>query len=92
MDTYYNRGNNTVLVIQYNPRDEETLQNRFAWDTWLHSDVGFRNFLEHVLVEVQDWSVEQDRLLQEKCEEQQKSPQESRTSSPAPEPPKERSR
>ena len=65
LDTYYNRGNNTLLVVLQNPTNE-SLQNNHGWNSWLHSDVGFKNYLEHVAMEIQDWTREQEMIEDEK--------------------------
>ena len=64
LDTYYNRGNNTLLVVLHNPTSDN-LENTFQWDSWLHSDVGFRNYLEHVALQIQDWTLEKQRIADE---------------------------
>ncbi len=51
----------SVLAILHNPKDDR-LQNAQTWSTWLHSDVGFRNYLEHVAKSVSDWQREEDVL------------------------------
>lgn len=89
LDTYYNRGNNTMLMVLHNPSNKN-LQNNTNWDAWLHSNVGFRNYLEHVAYEIEDWTNEAERLEEEKTK--QEAPQEPMEPSPVPPPIKERSR
>lgn len=66
------------------------MQNNFTWESWLHSNVGFQNYLEHVAMEIQEWTVEQERLEEESKEKQL--PQQTESLSPLPIPVKERSR
>ena len=89
LDTYYNRGNNTLLVVLHNPCNQN-FENNFQWESWLHSDVGFRNYLEYVALEIQDWTSEQEKL-EEEIRNAQK-PSEVESPSPVPPPIKERSR
>ena len=89
LDTYYNRGNNTLLVIMHNPCNEN-LQNTYSWASWLHSDVGFKNYLEHVAIQIDEWTQEQEHLQEEK-RNSEKPKNEPPPSTPPP-PVKERSR
>ena len=75
--------------MQHNPANSN-LQNNYNWDMWLHSDVGFRNYLEYVAVEIEDWIKEQERLQEENNKKE--IPQETVAPSPILPPVKERSR
>lgn len=78
-----------MLMVLHNPSNKN-LQNNTNWDAWLHSNVGFRNYLEHVAYEIEDWTKEAERLEEEKTK--QEAPQEPMEPSPVPPPIKERSR
>nr|XP_006825433.1 PREDICTED: sperm-associated antigen 17-like isoform X3 [Saccoglossus kowalevskii] len=54
MDTYYHKRDHSLLVIMHNPIGPD-LKTYEPWDTQLHSDVGFRNYLEHVAESIADW-------------------------------------
>ena len=59
LDMYYHRGLSHLLLVLHNPRDDQ-LKNCKSWDTWLHSNVGFRNYLQHVAEEIAQWQIEED--------------------------------
>ena len=73
----------------HNPCNEN-LQNSYSWASWLHSDVGFKNYLEHVAIQIDEWTQQQDRLQEEK-RNSEKPKNEPPPSTPPP-PVKERSR
>ena len=89
LDTYYNRGNNTLLVVLHNPCNED-LENNFQWESWLHSDVGFKNYLEHVAYEIEEWTDEQTKAEEDRKNAEK--PKEIQDKSPTPPVIKERSR
>lgn len=41
MDTYYNKRDNSMMVVLHNPFNTE-FQNHVDWHTELHSNLGFR--------------------------------------------------
>ena len=59
IDMYYHYGLSYLLLVLHNPRDN-LLRNRKTWDTWLHSNVGFRNYLRHVAEEISLWQKDED--------------------------------
>ena len=46
VDTYYNRRDNSLMLVFSNPFDESALSNNEDWTIKLHSNVGFRNYLD----------------------------------------------
>ncbi|XP_072116435.1 sperm-associated antigen 17 isoform X3 [Mobula birostris] len=63
VDTYYHRQDNSTLLVLHNPMNEQR-QCKQSWKTALHSDVGFRNYLEHVASLISDWVVEEEEVVQ----------------------------
>ncbi|XP_074656457.1 sperm-associated antigen 17-like [Tubulanus polymorphus] len=55
VDTYYHKRDHTLMVILHNPHSLE-LQSFVDWEENLHSNVGFRNYLEHVAESVAEWT------------------------------------
>ncbi|EDV25105.1 uncharacterized protein TRIADDRAFT_56694 [Trichoplax adhaerens] len=53
VDTYHNRRDNTLLVVMHNPIGKRQ-QHLTNWDYSLHSNVGFRNYLEYVAKDIGD--------------------------------------
>ena len=64
IDVYYHKGIGALLTVFHNPKDKE-YQNNVDWDTWLHSNVGFRNYLEYVADAIDDWQRKQERIAEE---------------------------
>ncbi|XP_067675915.1 sperm-associated antigen 17-like [Haliotis asinina] len=63
MDTYYHKRDHSLLVALHNPYNAE-LQNHVDWHTELHSNMGFRNYLEYVAESVSDWLKEKEAEYQ----------------------------
>ncbi|XP_065057686.1 sperm-associated antigen 17-like isoform X2 [Rhopilema esculentum] len=59
MDMYYHSGLSSLFLVLHNPKSD-LMRNCSSWETWLHSNVGFRNYLEHVSDEIDDWQREED--------------------------------
>ena len=72
VDLYYHRGLSCLLLVLHNPRDDQ-LKNCKTWDTWLHSNVGFRNYLQHVAEEISEW--QQDEDIREELRNMPEAPQ-----------------
>ena len=53
-----------MLIVFHNPSDQQ-LHSHSSWDVRLHSNVGFRNYLEHVRNRISDWTREQEILEEE---------------------------
>ncbi|XP_030828795.1 sperm-associated antigen 17-like isoform X3 [Strongylocentrotus purpuratus] len=87
MDTYYHKRDHTLLVVMHNPVGPE-LKNTQPWDTKLHSDVGFRNYMEHVSENISDWvNIEETKYqaeMRQKDLARQRELALSRASTPAP--------
>ncbi|XP_072369842.1 sperm-associated antigen 17 [Scyliorhinus torazame] len=54
VDTYYYRQDNSILLVLHNPMNRRRQSNQ-SWETALHSNVGFRNYLEYVAHSISDW-------------------------------------
>ena len=59
VDMYYHQGLCSLLLVFHNPKDD-LMRNKKSWDEWLHSNVGFRNYLEYVAESVKEWQKEKD--------------------------------
>ena len=80
MDTYYHKHDDTLLLVYHNPVGKH-LQNTSRWTVRLLSNVGFRNYLEHISSMIGDWNLQQDRIEEENNKTPTPVP-------PTPEPPK----
>ncbi|CAH1799483.1 unnamed protein product [Owenia fusiformis] len=82
MDMYYHKRDHTLLVVLHNPHNQE-LQSHVDWETNLHSNVGFRNYLEHVSESIWEWAEEENAkyLAHQLAEEVEKERIEDETSS-----------
>ena len=58
MDTYYHKRDHSLLLALHNPVGANS-DSKSLWSTKLHSNVGFRNYLEHVVTSIGDWVQEQ---------------------------------
>ncbi|XP_063954686.1 sperm-associated antigen 17-like isoform X2 [Lytechinus pictus] len=87
MDTYYHKRDHTLLVVMHNPVGPE-LKNTQPWDAKLHSDVGFRNYMEHVADNISNWVNDEEAKYQAEMREKELAKQRelalSRASTPAP--------
>ncbi|XP_071617247.1 sperm-associated antigen 17 isoform X2 [Heliangelus exortis] len=64
IDTFYDTQDNSMLMVLHNPMN----QYRLCQDTWniaLHSNVGFRSYLELVANSIEDWVKEEEVKYQE---------------------------
>ncbi|XP_043556897.1 sperm-associated antigen 17 [Chiloscyllium plagiosum] len=59
LDTYYYKQDNSVLLVLHNPMNKQCQCNE-SWETALHSNIGFRNYLEHVAYTISDWIDEEE--------------------------------
>ncbi|XP_034020018.1 sperm-associated antigen 17 [Thalassophryne amazonica] len=59
LDTTGGSCNNTLYIFCHNPMSANRQCKEF-WDTFLHTDVGFRKYLEHVADSISDWTKEQE--------------------------------
>lgn len=64
MDTYYNRRDNSLMLVFSNPFDESALSNNEDWTIKLHSNVGFRNYLEKIYDMIVDWTRDEEAKYQ----------------------------
>ncbi|CAK8694543.1 unnamed protein product [Clavelina lepadiformis] len=63
MNTYYNKRDNSMLVMFHYPMSD-SLQGAQMWSSSLHSDVGFRNYLEYVSGAISDWTKDEEGKYQ----------------------------
>ncbi|TWW63233.1 Sperm-associated antigen 17 [Takifugu flavidus] len=59
LDTFTGRLNNIVYVFCHNPTGPQRHSKEF-WEVGLHTDVRFRNYLEHVADTISDWTREEE--------------------------------
>ncbi|RNA34738.1 sperm-associated antigen 17-like isoform X4 [Brachionus plicatilis] len=64
VDSYYNRRDDSLMLIFSNPYDETTLSNHQEWAIKLHSNVGFRNYLEKIYDMIIDWTRDEEAKYQ----------------------------
>ncbi|PKK30587.1 sperm associated antigen 17 [Columba livia] len=64
IDSFYNTQDNSLLIVFHNPMNQYHLCQE-TWDIALHSNVGFRNYLELVANSIEDWVKEEEIKYQE---------------------------
>lgn len=92
IDSYYHTQDNSLLLVFHNPMNLQRLHCEY-WNVALHSNVGFRNYLELVAQSIQDWIIKEEAIYQEskmaeelsrsKLEQEVKSPASGKISSPS---------
>lgn len=63
-DSYYNRRDNSLMLVFSNPFDENSLINNEDFSVKLHSDVGFRNYLEKIYDMIVEWTRDEEAKYQ----------------------------
>ncbi|XP_032629511.1 sperm-associated antigen 17 isoform X1 [Chelonoidis abingdonii] len=64
IDFYYHTQDNSLLIVLHNPMNQHR-QCKESWDIAMHSDVGFRNYLELVANSIEDWMTKEETKYQE---------------------------
>ncbi|XP_004689538.1 PREDICTED: sperm-associated antigen 17 [Condylura cristata] len=64
VDSYYHTQDNSLLLVFHNPMNARRLHCEY-WNTALHSNVGFRNYLELIAKSIQDWIIKEEVIYQE---------------------------
>ncbi|KAM6093522.1 sperm-associated antigen 17 [Chlamydotis macqueenii] len=64
IDSFYYTQDNSLLMVLHNPMNQYRLCQE-TWNIALHSNVGFRNYLELVANTVEDWVKEEEVKYQE---------------------------
>ncbi|XP_040450924.1 sperm-associated antigen 17 [Falco naumanni] len=64
IDSFYHTQDNSLLMVLHNPMNQYRLC-RETWDIALHSNVGFRSYLELVANSIEDWVNEEEVKYQE---------------------------
>ena len=64
VDSYYNRRDNSIMLIFSNPFDELSRTNHEEWTVKLHSNVGFRNYLEKIYEMIVEWTRDEEAKYQ----------------------------
>uniref|UniRef100_A0A670JY75 Sperm associated antigen 17 n=1 Tax=Podarcis muralis TaxID=64176 RepID=A0A670JY75_PODMU len=64
IDSYYHTQDNSLLIVLHNPMNQRC-QFEESWNVALHSDVGFRNYLELVAASIDEWIVREEVKYQE---------------------------
>ncbi|XP_010295457.1 PREDICTED: sperm-associated antigen 17, partial [Phaethon lepturus] len=59
IDSFYHAQDNSLLMVLHNPMNQYRLCQE-TWDIALHSNVGFRNYLELVANSIEDWVKEEE--------------------------------
>ncbi|XP_050932117.1 sperm-associated antigen 17 isoform X1 [Lates calcarifer] len=59
LDTFRGNHNNVLYIFCHNPKSPHR-QCKESWDAALHTDVKFRNYLEHVADNILDWTTEEE--------------------------------
>ncbi|XP_025946518.1 sperm-associated antigen 17 [Apteryx rowi] len=73
IDSFYHTQDNSLLMVLHNPMNQYRLCQE-TWDMALHSDVGFRNYLELVANSIEDWVKEEEvKYQQEKTAKEMES-------------------
>ncbi|XP_062369128.1 sperm-associated antigen 17 [Cinclus cinclus] len=63
IDSFYHTQDNSLLLVFHNPMNQHRLC-RETWNIALHSNVGFRNYLELVANSIEDWVKEEEAKYQ----------------------------
>uniref|UniRef100_A0A803V6Q8 Sperm associated antigen 17 n=1 Tax=Ficedula albicollis TaxID=59894 RepID=A0A803V6Q8_FICAL len=63
IDSFYHTQDNSLLVVFHNPMNQRLLCQE-TWNIALHSNVGFRNYLELVASSIEDWVKEEEAKYQ----------------------------
>lgn len=61
VDTYYHKKDHSLLVALHNPIGQNST-SKTSWKTKLHSNVGFRNYLDNVATSINTWIDDQERM------------------------------
>ncbi|XP_035170473.1 sperm-associated antigen 17 isoform X2 [Oxyura jamaicensis] len=64
IDCFYHTQDNSLLMVLHNPMNQYRSCQE-TWDVALHSNVGFRNYLELVANSIEDWVKEEEVKYQE---------------------------
>ncbi|XP_009878228.1 PREDICTED: sperm-associated antigen 17 [Charadrius vociferus] len=64
IDSFYHTQDNSLLMVLHNPMNQYRLCQE-TWDIALHSNVGFRSYLELVANSIEDWVKEEEAKYQE---------------------------
>ncbi|XP_044305643.1 sperm-associated antigen 17 [Varanus komodoensis] len=64
IDSYYHTQDNSLLIVLHNPMNQRH-QFQESWNVALHSDVGFRNYLELVASSIDEWILREEAKYQE---------------------------
>nr|XP_030122486.3 sperm-associated antigen 17 [Taeniopygia guttata] len=63
IDSFYHTQDNSLLMVFHNPMNQHRLSQE-TWNIALHSNVGFRSYLEVVADSVEDWVKEEEAKYQ----------------------------
>ncbi|XP_029433840.1 sperm-associated antigen 17 isoform X2 [Rhinatrema bivittatum] len=63
-DPFYYTQDNSLLIVLHNPMNQ-FYQSKESWDMALHSNVGFRNYVEFVADSIADWVTAEELKYQE---------------------------
>ncbi|KAG9270155.1 sperm-associated antigen 17 [Astyanax mexicanus] len=71
VDTFTSSSDDTIFTISHNPMGPQR-SSRECWEVCLHTDIRFRNYLEHVAERVRDWTRAEDQKQQNLKQEREK--------------------
>ncbi|KAL9866853.1 sperm-associated antigen 17 [Geothlypis trichas] len=63
IDSFYHTQDNSLLMVFHNPMNQHRLSQE-TWNVALHSNVGFRNYLDLVANLIEDWVKEEEAKYQ----------------------------
>lgn len=64
VDSYYNRRDDSLMLVFSNPHEDSSLSNHEEWTVKLHSNVGFRNYLEKIYDMIVEWTRDEEAKYQ----------------------------
>ncbi|KAL6459422.1 hypothetical protein MHYP_G00328940 [Metynnis hypsauchen] len=70
VDTFASSHDSTIFIICHNPMSPQR-SSRECWEVALHTDVGFRNYLEHVAERIRDWTIAEEQKHQEQKQQRE---------------------
>ncbi|XP_067270329.1 sperm-associated antigen 17 isoform X2 [Pseudorasbora parva] len=75
VDTFHCSRDNATYVICHNPMSPQRSCKEF-WDALLHTDVGFRNYLEYVADSISEWTRQEEEkwLMEQQKKEAERTP------------------
>ncbi|XP_042617756.1 sperm-associated antigen 17-like isoform X2 [Cyprinus carpio] len=75
VDTFHSSRDNAIYVVCHNPMTPQRSCKEY-WDASLHTDVGFRNYLEYVAHSISEWTRQEEEKwqMEQKKKEAERNP------------------